>query len=214
MFTRAALGLPSTGFVFCCFNNSYKICPSTFDSWMRILSRVQHSVLWLSGHNPTAVSNLQREAARRGVDPERLIFATRMSAGEDHLARHRCAGLFLDTLPYNAHATAIDALWAGLPLLTLIGQAFAGRVGASLLHSIGLPELIATTPEQYEELAVELASDPPRLAEMKRKLAHNRSAAPLFNTGAMVRHLEAGYAEIMDRYRAGLAPEHIHVSPI
>ena len=214
VFAREALGLPATGFIFCCFNNSYKIAPDTFDSWMRILSRVEHSVLWLSGHTPTAVSNLRREASRRGVDAQRLILAGRMSAAEDHLARLRVADLFLDTLPYNAHATAIDALWAGLPLLTLIGEAFAGRVGASLLRSIGLPELIASTPEEYEDLAVQLASDAPRLAEMKRKLAHNRLTAPLFDAGAMVRQLEAGYADIMDRYRAGLAPEHIHVSPI
>ena len=214
VFTREALGLPSTGFIFCCFNNSYKVGPDTFDSWMRILSRVEHSVLWLSGHTPTAVNNLRREASRRGVGAERLVFAARMPAAEDHLARLRVADLFLDTLPYNAHATAIDALWAGLPILTLIGQAFAGRVGASLLRSIGLPELIASTPEQYENLAVGLAADPPHLAEIKRKLAHNRSAAPLFDTGAMTRHLEAGYAEIMEKSRAGLAPEHIRVSPL
>jgi predicted O-linked N-acetylglucosamine transferase (SPINDLY family) len=211
VFTREELGLPPTGFVFCCFNNSYKITPSTFDSWMRILSQVENSVLWLSQNNPTAASNLRREAARRGVNAERLIFANRMASLTDHLARHRVADLFLDTLPYNAHATAIDALWAGLPVLTCVGEGFAARVAASLLTAIELPELITSTAEQYEELAVQLAANPQRLALIRQKLASNRLKTPLFDTRAFTRHLEAAYARIHERCQANLPPEHIYV---
>jgi predicted O-linked N-acetylglucosamine transferase (SPINDLY family) len=209
--TREELGLPPTGFVFCCFNNSYKIMPGTFDGWMRILSRVENSVLWLSQNNPTAASNLRQEAARRGVDAERLIFANRLSSLPEHLARHRAADLFLDTRPYNAHATAIDALWAGLPVLTCIGESFPGRVAASLLKAIELPALITSTAEQYEELAVQLASNPQRLAQIRQQLASNRLKTPLFDTRAFTRHLEAAYARIHERYQANLPPEHIYV---
>jgi predicted O-linked N-acetylglucosamine transferase (SPINDLY family) len=135
-----------------------------------------------------------------------------MPGAQEHLARHRSAGLFLDTLPYNAHATAIDALWAGLPVLTLIGEAFAGRVGASLLAALDLPELIVSSAAEYEDLAVQLAEDPQRLADLKHKLAFNRSSSPLFDTLSFTRHLEAGFAEIMERHRIGLPPEHIYVS--
>jgi len=211
VFTREELGLPRTGFVFCCFNNSYKITPSTLDGWMRILSRVENSVLWLSQNNPTAASNLRQEAARRGVDAERLIFADRMSSLPDHLARHRAADLFLDTRPYNAHATAIDALWAGLPVLTCVGEGFAARVAASLLKSIDLPELITSTAEQYEELAVQLAANPQRLAQIRQRLASNRLKTPLFDVRAFTRHLEAAYARIHERCQANLPPEHIYV---
>jgi predicted O-linked N-acetylglucosamine transferase (SPINDLY family) len=213
VFTREELGLPPTGFVFCCFNNNYKITPSTFESWMRILSRVESSVLWLSQNNPTAASNLRREASRRGINPERLIFASRMSSLPEHLARHRAAGLFLDTRPYNAHATAIDALWAGLPVLTCIGEAFACRVAASLLKSIGLPELIAPTTERYEDLAVRLAANPQSLAEIKRKLADNRLRAPLFDSASFTKDLETAYRMIHERYQAALPPDHIYVAP-
>ena len=143
-FTRAELGLPADGFVFCCFNNNYKITPDVFDCWMRILERVPGSVLWLLEDNPTAAANLRREAEQRGVAPERLVFGSRLPLSE-HLARHRLADLFLDTLPYNAHTTASDALWTGLPVLTQLGDTFAGRVAASLLTAIGLPELITST---------------------------------------------------------------------
>jgi protein O-GlcNAc transferase len=213
VFTREELGLPPTGFVFCCFNNNYKITPSTFDSWMRILSRIENSVLWLSQNNPTAASNLRREASRRGVNAERLIFAARMASLPEHLARHRVADLFLDTRPYNAHATAIDALWAGLPVLTCIGEGFAGRVTASLLKAIELPELITSTAEQYEDLAVQLAANPQRLAEIRQKLAENRLKKPLFDTRSFTKHLEAAYTKIQERYQAGLSPEHIYVPP-
>ena len=204
--TREELGLPSTGFVFCCFNNSYKITPPVFDSWMRILDRVENSVLWLSHGFASIVSNLRREAASRGVNPERLIFATRIPSLALHLARHRAADLFLDTLPFNAHSTAMDALWTGLPVLTCVGEGFAGRVAASLLNTIELPELIASTCAQYEELAVDLATNPRRLADIRRRLAKNRLDTPLFDTQLFAKHLEDAYAKIFERYQAGLSP--------
>jgi protein O-GlcNAc transferase len=207
---RADLGLPDRGFVFCCFNDNYKITPSVFSTWMRILQAVEDSVLWLFEDNPTAASNLRREAAARGIAPQRLVFARRLPNAA-HLARHRCADLFLDTLPYGAHTTASDALWAGLPVLTCLGDTFAGRVGASLLNAIQLPELVTTTPDAYEELAIELARNPARLAALKAKLARNRSTTPLFDTAKFTRHLEAAYAAMMERHRAGLPPDHIPV---
>jgi predicted O-linked N-acetylglucosamine transferase (SPINDLY family) len=207
-FTRAEFGLPSAGFVFCCFNNSYKIVPACFDAWMRILIRVPGSVLWLSDLNPFATSNLRREAERRGVSAERLVFAQRMPASPDHLARQRLADLFLDTLPYNAHTTASDALWAGLPVLTCIGNAFPGRVAASVLRAIQLPELIAQTPSQYEDLAVEMANDTSRLRDIRQRLADNRTKAPLFDTQLFTTHLEAAYREIHVRKQAGMPADH------
>jgi len=210
VFTREELGLPQEGFVFCCFNNNYKITPGTFDGWMRILQRVEGSVLWLFEENPRAASNLRQAALRRGVNAERLIFAKRMTPPE-HLARHRVADLFIDTLPCNAHTTASDSLWAGLPVLTCVGNAFAGRVAASLLNAIRLPELITSTQAQYEDLAVELATKPQRLAEIKHKLADNRTSTPLFDTLLYTKQLEAAYTEIYARYRAGLPPEHLFV---
>jgi predicted O-linked N-acetylglucosamine transferase (SPINDLY family) len=206
--SREEYGLPPSAFVYCCFNNSYKITPDVFESWMRILQRVDTSVLWLLGDNPTAKSNLQREAIRRGVDGERLIFAPRTELSE-HLARHRVADLFLDTLPCNAHTTASDALWAGLPVLTLAGEAFASRVGASLLHSAGLPELITSSRLEYETAAIELAIDSPRLQGFKQRLAHNRLTGPLFDAALFTRHLEDAYQRMYDRYQADLPPEHM-----
>jgi protein O-GlcNAc transferase len=205
--------LPPDGFVFCCFNASYKINPQGFSSWMRILARVDRSVLWLSSlTDPAAVGNLQREAQRRGVDPRRLIFANRAASSSQHLARLKLADLFLDTLPYNAHASTVDALWAGVPVLTRIGRAFAGRVAASLLRSIELPELVVTSVQQYEDLAIELATNPQLSAEIKQRLANNRLTTPLFDSRSFVRHLESAYTMIFERYRAGLAPDHIYVS--
>ena len=211
-FSREELGLPPAGFVFCCFNSTYKITPATFDTWMRILTRVPGSVLYLLGGSGPVAGNLRREAHARGVAPERLVFGTRLPAPE-YLARYRTADLFLDTLPYNAGTTASDALWAGLPVLTCAGEAFAGRVGASLLQAVGLPELIAATQEQYEGLAVELAGNAKLLAGIRTKLLNNLGTAPLFNTAATARHLEAAYATMYDRYHAGLAPEHIRIGP-
>lgn len=180
-----------------------------FGVWMRILDRVQGSVLWLRSDNEIAMANLQREAQARGVAAERLVFAPRLPSMEEHLARYRAADLFLDTFPYGAHATAGDALWAGLPVLTCAGDAFAGRVGASQLNAIEIPELITTTLDQYERLAIELAVDVPRLTEIRRRLAGNRDTAALFDISRYTRDLEAVYEKAYDRYHAGLPPEHL-----
>lgn len=212
VFTREDLGLPSAGFVFCCFNNNYKITPQIFDSWMRILARVEKSVLWLSRNDPITESNLRKEALRRGVDGGRLIFADRVSSSAAHLARQRVADLFLDTLPYNAHATALDALWAGLPVLTCVGEGFASRVAASLLSAIEMPELISSTMTEYEDAAVSLAANPQHLARIKQRLAVNRLKTPLFDTKAFTRHLEAAYTAMYERFRAKLPPQDIYVN--
>jgi predicted O-linked N-acetylglucosamine transferase (SPINDLY family)/ADP-heptose:LPS heptosyltransferase len=211
-FSRTELGLPEQGFVFCCFNNAYKILPTMFDIWMRLLHQVEDSVLWLVESHAEAVNNLQREAIKRGIAAERLIFAQRLPLLSDHLARHRLADLFLDTLPYNAHTTAIDSLWAGLPVLTCTDEAFASRVAASLLNAIGLPELITDNLQDYEALAVQLATHPEQLAAMKQKLADNRLSYPLFDTVLFTRHIESAYQTMFERYQAGLAPDYIYVS--
>ena len=210
VFSREELGLPKAGFVFCCFNQSFKIAPATFDGWMRILKRVEGSVLLLYANNALAADNLAVEAAARGVGPERLVFAQSLPAPE-YLARYRAADLFLDTLPYNAGTTASDALWAGLPVLTCIGEAFASRVAASVVTAAGLPELVVATPEEYEALAVRLATDPETLAGIKRKLAENRLTASLFDTDLFARNIETAYAEMYQRSQADLPPDHIYV---
>jgi predicted O-linked N-acetylglucosamine transferase (SPINDLY family) len=207
---RADVGLPDGAFVFCCFNNSFKILPDVFDGWMRILSGVAGSVLWLLEDNEMASANLRKEAAARGVAAERLIFAKRATHAE-HLARHRCADLFIDTLPYNAHTTALDALWEGVPVLTRAGETFAGRVAASLLTALDLPELIVETLADYERLAVELARQPARLAALKQKLDGNRSTTPMFDTALFTRHIEKAYTMMVERHRAGLAPHDLAV---
>jgi predicted O-linked N-acetylglucosamine transferase (SPINDLY family) len=209
-FTREEFNLPQEGFVFCCFNNSYKILPQTFDVWMRLLHAVQGSVLWLIEDNPEASLNLRIEAKARGIDPERVIFAKRIPL-PDHLARHRCADLFLDTLPYNAHTTASDALWAGLPVITLTGTSFPGRVATSMLSSLNLPELITHSSEEYEALAIQLARHREQLDLIKLKLAQNRLTSPLFNAPLFAKNIEAAYTEIYKRNQAGLAPEHIDI---
>jgi len=203
--------LPDDAFVFCCFNNSYKILPEMLARWIRILARVPGSVLWLIEENAVAAANLRKQAEVHGIEAARLIFAPRQPLPQ-HLARHRLADLFLDTLPYNAHTTASDALWAGLPLLTCRGTAFAGRVAASLLEAVGLPELIAETPDQYETMAVELARSPHKLADLQRDLSENRRVMPLFNTARFTRALEAVYAAMQERRRASLAPGQITIS--
>lgn len=210
VFTRQEAGLPDVGFVFCCFNNSYKILPATFDGRMRILKAVSGSVLWLMEDSPKAARNLRREAEIRGVDSSRLVFAKRVNMPE-HLARHRLADVFIDTLPCNAHTTASDALWAGLPVLTVPGSAFAARVAASLLGALDLPELIAETQAQYESRAIELARNPAMLAAIKDKLERNRQSSALFNGQVFARHLEAAYTQMSERQRRGLRPEHIYV---
>jgi predicted O-linked N-acetylglucosamine transferase (SPINDLY family) len=208
VFTREELGLPSEGVVFCCFNSGYKILPEVFDRWMGILGRTAGSVLWLQGTDAGVRSNLHREALRRGVDAERLIFAPRMESLPEHLARLRAADLFLDTFPYNAHSTAMDALWAGVPVLTRSGESFASRVAGSLLRTAGLSELIADSPSQYEEMAVALAASPKRLGELRGRLA--RTGSRLFDTERYTRNLESLYEAIHERHRSGSPPAHIN----
>jgi protein O-GlcNAc transferase len=200
--TRGECGLPQNAFVFCCFNNPQKIMPEIFDIWMRLLRAIEGSVLWLFAGNAKAVANLRLEAAKRGVAAQRLIFAPKKSVA-DHLARHRLADLCLDTLPYNAHTTASDALWAGLPVLTCLGEAFAGRVAASLNKAIGLNELITHTLAEYEALALRLARDRVYLATLKDRLICNRDESLLFDTQRATRHIETAYrtmAEIARRH--------------
>ncbi len=211
--SKESVSLPASGFVFCCFNNGYKILPDVFDSWMRILRQTPGSVLWLLRDNELMAQNLRREAQARGIDPNRLAFAGRMPIAQ-HLARHRQADLFLDTLPYNAHTTACDALWAGLPVLTQIGEAFAGRVAASVLTAIGLPELIVRSQAEYEAMAVDLATNPDKLAAIKAKLADNRLTTPLFDTERFTRDLERAFEAMCERHRLGLPPEDIDLAPI
>ncbi len=208
--SRAALGLPETGFVFCCFNNNFKITPDLFTVWMGLLAEVEGSVLWLYQGNSAICHNLRREAEQRGIDPARLIFAPRLALAE-HLARHRQADLFLDTFYYNAHTTSSDALWAGLPLLTCIGSTFASRVAASLLQAVGLPELITQSHEDYAARALTLAREPATLAAIRDKLERNRLTQPLFDTPLFTRHIEAAYSAMWQRHQAGLAPEHLTI---
>jgi len=212
--SRAEAGLPASGFVFCSFNNSYKFSPGTFGVWMRLLNEVEGAVLWLPEANELARRNLMREAEARGVNPHRLVFAPYAKAPEDHRARLALADVFLDTLPYNAHSTASDALWAGLPVLTCRGASFAGRVGASLLNAAGLPELIADSPAAYEERALRLARDAPTLAAIKAKLQRNRNGCPLFDTRRFTLNLEAALTQMWERHQRGLAPESFAVSPL
>jgi len=202
--TRAECGLPEVGFVFCCFNTTAKLNPRVFDIWMRLLRATSGSVLWLLTTSPLAVANLQREARGRGVESERLVFAPQVPLG-DHLARHRLADLFLDTLPCNAHTTASDALWAGLPMLTCASETFASRVAGSLLSAVGLPELITTSLEEYEQLALQLAHAPSALAELRKKLAVNRQTMPLFDSQRFTRNLEAAYERMWESFVASAA---------
>ena len=208
IFTREQLGLPEKGFVFCSFNNSFKITPESFSSWMRILNAVENSVLLLLADNESVERNLKNAAVLRDVAADRLIFGKRMSL-PDYLARYRTADLFLDTRPYNAGTTASDALWAGLPVLTCMGEAFASRVAASLLTAIGLPELITTTQQQYEALAIELATHSIKLAAIKEKLAQNRLTTPLFDIQLFTDNIENAYIQMYQRYRASLPLKHI-----
>jgi protein O-GlcNAc transferase len=204
--SRVEAGLPENGFVYCCFNNAYKITPEIFACWMRILTAVPGSVLWLLNNEADAMARLCGVAEAQGIDPARLVFGPSLPSAQ-HLARHRLADLFLDTLPYNAHTTASDALWAGLPVLTQLGQAFAGRVAASLLKAIGLPEMITRDAAEYEALAIALGRDPARIAALKAKLAAAIPTAPLFDTPRFTRHLEAAYRLMWQRHVEGKAPE-------
>jgi protein O-GlcNAc transferase len=209
--SRADEGLPTAGFVFCCFNNLVKIQRPAFDIWMRLLAAVPGSVLWLRAGDADAGARLAAEAQARGIDPARLVYAKRAPL-EQHLARHRLAGLFLDTLPYNAHATASDALWAGLPVLTCRGRAFPGRVGASLLGAAGLGELVTEDLAAYEALALRLAGDAEQLAGLRRRLAEGRATMPLFAADRFRQHLEDAYARMHALARAGARPQSFAVT--
>lgn len=209
-YTRAEQDLPEARFVYCCFNNSFKIAPQIFDVWMRILGRVAGSVLWLWAGEAQARENLRKEAQRQGISADRLIFASTLPLAE-HLRRQQLADLFLDTLPFNAGATASPALWAGLPVLTCMGESFAGRMAASLLRAIGTPELVTETERSYEELAVEIGTHPALARELKEKLGRNRLTTPLFDIATFTQNLESAYAAMQARHRAGLPPEPIRV---
>lgn len=209
--TRADFGLPETGLVFCCFNQSYKITPREWRIWMRVLDRVPGSVLWLLRSNRWAEENLRREAEDRGVAAGRIVFAGDMPHA-DHLGRLHHADLFLDTFNVNAHTTASDALWAGVPVVTLAGRQFAARVAASLLHAVGLPELAADSEEDYEALILDLAAAPERLAGIRTKLAANRLTHPLFDTARYTRNLEAAYAAAHQRRLDGLPPATLSIA--
>lgn len=208
---RAEEGLPEQAFVFCSFNASYKFTPTFFAVWMRLLHAVEGSVLWLARNNDFAVANLRRAASEAGIDPQRLVFAEVRPAIEDHLARHRLADLVLDTLPYNAQSTAMDALWAGVPVLTCAGRSLAGRFAMSQLHGIGVPELITDDLAGYERLAIALARDPQRLRQIRTKIKNNRSTMPLFDTRRLCRELESAYTTMVDIWRRGEPPRSFSV---
>ena len=209
---RSSYGLPEEGFVFCCFNNTYKINPDVFSGWMRILGGVQGSCLWLLADGEQIQLNLRREAERAGIAADRLVFGGRVAL-QEYLGRYRHAGLFLDTLPFNAGTTASDALFAGLPVLTRPGGAFAGRMAASLLRALDLPELVVGTQDEYEATAQRLAREPAELARIRSRLASNGASGPLFDMPRYARHLEAAYREIHRRRQQGLAPDHVRVGP-
>ena len=208
--SRDQLGLNSNSFVFCCFNNAYKITPKVFSCWMRILHKVKDSQLWLLTNNDETSENLKMEAVNQGINANRLVFARYESISE-HLNRIKYADLFLDTRPYNAHTTSSDALRVGLPVLTCIGKSFPSRVAASILNSVNLPELITDTQEEYESLAIELATNPIKLKNIKDKLINNLSTAPLFDTPLFTRNLESAYKTMYEKHHSGMKPEHIFV---
>jgi protein O-GlcNAc transferase len=201
--TRAECGLPESGFVFCSFSHDYKISPPLFDIWMRLLKQVPGSVLWLMARGDLAQGNLRKEAAARGVDPRRLVFAGRVPLVEDHLARYRQADLFLDTFPYNAHTTAADALMAGLPVLTYVGNAFPARVAGSLLTALGMTELVTRSQEAYEGTAMALATQPGMLQSVKTQVAACATTQALFDSKAFCRHLESTYIAMWRQYQLG-----------
>jgi predicted O-linked N-acetylglucosamine transferase (SPINDLY family) len=214
VFTKKECGLPENAFIFCCFNNDYKFNPQILDCWSRILNAVEDSVLWISENNEMFKTNILIEFQKREIDPKRIIFAKRIESMADHLARYALADIFLDTHPYNAHTTAVDSLKAGIPVLTLIGQSFASRVAASLLRAIELPELITNTQAEYEKLAIELAKNPQKLAEIKKRLAEKRLTTPLFDVTLFTKNLEAAYIKMYEQYQAGLEPDHLYVKKL
>ena len=207
---RGELGLPDDAFVFCSFNQTYKILPDVFRTWMRLLAALPESVLWLFESNPQAARNLRKEAQDHGVSADRLVFAPRMPLAR-HLARLRAADLFLDTLPFNAHSTATGALRVGLPVVTCAGDTITSRLAGSILSTLGLPELVTRSMEEYEALALRLARQPAELAALREKLSRNRLSSPLFDTPAFTRHLEAAYHQMWNNYLAGNAPRAIEL---
>jgi predicted O-linked N-acetylglucosamine transferase (SPINDLY family) len=211
-YSRRDMALPEDGFVYCSFNNSFKLLPDVFDVWMRVLNAVEGSVLWLLECG-VAEANLRREVERRGVAAERIVFAKRLPMPE-HLSRLRLADVFLDTLPYNAHTTASDALWAGVPVLTCRGSTFASRVADSLLRAVGLADLVTTSLVDYETAAVRLARNPAALDGLRQRLLRQRGSCPLFDTPRYARHIEAAYAEMWRRHMQGEAPARIRVGQI
>ncbi len=211
--TRAVCGLPDDAFVFCCFNGAHKINAALFTVWMKLLAAAPRSVLWLAGGNEVRMRNLRAAAAKRGVPPERLVFAGALPYAQ-HLARYALADLALDTLPFNGHTTTSDALWGGAPVLTCLGDTFAGRVAASLLQTLGLEELVTRDFDAYQALALTLARDPGALAALRHKLAANRATSPLFDTALSTRHIEVAYTEMQRRFDAGLAPVHLDVAAV
>jgi len=209
--SRSEMGLPENGFVFCCFNQSFKITQNIFDIWMRVLRQVDGSVLWLRRPNEWAEQNLRKEANKRGVAGDRLIFADRLPL-EKHLARHKLADLFLDTFNFNAGATASAALWAGLPLVTKMGKGFVTRVSGSMLSAIGLDEMITKTEQEYEALILDLAINSQRLLSVKQKLISNRLSTPLFDTKLFTRHMEKGYTLAYQNYYNGMEPRSLIIN--
>lgn len=211
IFTREELGLPKDGFVFCCFNNNYKITPQVFNVWMRLLKRVENSVLWILSENINISKNLKKEATLRGIDFNRIVFAERIKMNE-HLARQKVADLFIDTFPYTGHTTVSDALWVGLPVLTRIGKSFASRVSSSLLNAIGLSVLVTNSEKEYEDLAIELATNSLKLEEIRNKLKNNKNTKPLFNTQIFARNIEKTYSLMYERYLKNLPLNNIEIN--
>ena len=207
---RKDFGLPKNSFVFCCFNQNYKITPNIFNIWMKLLKKKNQSVLWLINDSDEGAKNLKKEAKKREINPDRIIFANRMSVS-DHLARHKLADLFVDTFPYSAHTTCSDSLWSGLPVVTLMGNSFASRVGGSLLKAVGLNDLITTTTAEYENLNLELANNPKKLMNIRKKLENNRFKMPLFDTKTYTKNLESSYTKIYERYHEEKLPKNIIV---
>jgi predicted O-linked N-acetylglucosamine transferase (SPINDLY family) len=208
---RSEQNLPEKGIVFCCLNNNFKITPHVFDSWINILKNVPDSVLWIKGGHESMERNLCKEMAMRGVDTNRLVFAKHTALMQDHLARYRLADLFLDTFPFCAQTTASDALWAGVPVLTRVGESSMSRICASLLNAIELPELITKTQAEYEARAIELANNPEKLKAIKDKLESNRLTTALFDTPRFTRHMEAAYIQMYERYQSDLPSDHIYI---
>ncbi len=208
--SKKEFGLPENSFIFCCFNQNYKINPKIFNIWMDLLLEVKNSTLWLIEDNEISIKNLKKEAEKKMVNQNRIIFAKRLP-NEKHLARHKLADLFIDTFPYTAHTTGSDALWSGLPLVTLKGETFASRVASSLLNAVNLPELVTTSYEEYKELAIKLSLNPKILQTFKKKLEINISKKPLFNTKLFVKNIESAFIQMHDRYYKGMPKKNIYI---